>query len=306
MTLPNFLIIGAAKSGTTSLYNYLSQHPQVYVKVKEPGFFAYEGQHVQLAGPEDQAGFEKRVIQDRVEYEELFDGITDEKAYGEASVAYLYLKEAATRIKHYIPDARMIVILRNPIDRAFSSYWHMRRDGREPLTTFEEGIAAEESRIKGNWDYIWHYTQLGFYARQLALYYRLFPRENIATYLFEDFKRDPVNVVQSICRFLEIDDTFNPNTSLKYNVSGVPRLNRLHQFVSRPNKVKTAVKPLVPLKVRKYIGTQLISWNVNGRKPVMQDSTRMELQTLFRDDILHLQDLIEKDLSAWLTDDPVK
>ena len=302
MTLPNFLIIGAAKSGTTSLYRYLEQHPQVYMKVKEPGFFAYEGRQVRLCGPEDQERFDARVVVERCAYERLFADVTTEKAYGEASVAYLYIRGTAERIRRYAPDMRLIAILRNPVDRAFSSYLHMRRDGREPLPAFEEALEAEDARVQANWDYIWHYTRLGFYYEQLQIYYSLFPREQIAVFLFDEFQQDPARVTQAVFRFLQIDDTFRPNTSLKYNVSGVPRMRRLHQFVSRPNPVKSGLRPFVPLAVRKYVGTMLMTWNVTGRKPQMKRQTRRQLQTLFREDIFRLQELIGKDLSGWLAD----
>ncbi len=303
MTLPNFLIIGAAKSGTTSLFNYLAQHPQVYTKAKEPGFFAYEGQKAQLAGPEDQERFERRVIAERRPYEALFDGVTTEKAWGEASVAYLYLPGAAERIRRYAPEMRLIAILRHPADRAFSSYMHMRRDGREPLPTFEEALDAEDGRIEAGWDYIWHYVRLGFYYEQLRRYYDLFPAGQLAVFLFDEFKSDPAGTVRAVCRFLEIDDSFTPDTSVQYNVSGVPRLRRLHRFVSRPNRVKGALRPFVPLAARRRIGAQLQRWNVNGRKPVMAAQTRRRLQAVYRADILRLQTLIGKDLSGWLADE---
>lgn len=300
MTLPNFLIIGAAKSGTTSLYRYLEQHPQVYVKAKEPGFFAYEGQDIRLHGPEDQMRFDRRVIADRTQYESLFADITTEKAYGEASVAYMYIEGTAERIHSHVPDMRLIAILRNPVDRAFSSYWHMRRDGREPLATFSEALQAEETRMQEGWDYIWHYTRLGLYHNQLQTYYDLFSPHQIALFLFEELQQDPTGVVREICRFLSIDDDFIPNTSVKYNASGTPRLRTLHQFISHPNRVKDALKPLVPLGVRKKMGIRLKSLNVNTNKPVMASETRKQLQELFCDDILRLQDLIDKDLSGWL------
>lgn len=303
MTLPNFLIIGAAKSGTTSLFNYLGQHPQIYTKKKEPGFFAYAGQKVNLAGPEDQERFEKRVVADRRQYEALFAGVTTEKAYGEASVAYLYVPGTAERIHQYVPEMRLIAILRNPVERAFSSYMHMRRDGREPLPTFAEALEAEAERIEANWDYIWHYTRLGFYYEQLRVYYSLFPADQIAVFLFEDFKRDPVQVIQSICRFLDVDDAFWPDTALKYNVSGEPRWPWLHDFVSRPHPVKTAVKPLLPLKWRKRMGTQASSWNLAKQKPALPGEIKQKLQTLYYEDILHLQTLIGKDLTSWLSDE---
>lgn len=303
MTLPNFLIIGAAKSGTTSLFNYLGQHPQVFAQAKEPGFFAYEGQKVQLAGPEDQTRFDQRVITDRQQYEALFANIMPGQVCGEASVAYMYVAGTAERIKKYVPNVRLIAILRHPVDRAFSSYWHLRRDGREPLTTFAEGLAAEEERIQANWDYIWHYARLGCYYEQLQRYYNLFPRNQIAVFLFEEFKRSPVQVVQAICRFLEIDDSFQPDPSLKYNVSGKPRWDWLDNFASRPNQLKQLVRPFIPLRLRKRWGTQLRTWNLETQTPTMPDEVRHTLAAQYHDDILRLQDLVDKDFSGWLGDE---
>ncbi len=184
MTLPNFLIIGAAKSGTTSLYRYLEQHPQIYVNGKEPGFFAYEGQTVQLGGPEDQERFNRRVVTDLNAYEALFDGISTELAYGESSVAYLYIENTAHRIKQHVPDMRLIAILRDPVDRAFSSYLHLRRDGREPIANFTLALQEENKRIQANWDYLWRYVQMGFYHKQLKPYFDLFGSSQIIIFTF--------------------------------------------------------------------------------------------------------------------------
>lgn len=303
MTLPNFLIIGAAKSGTTSLFNYLGQHPQVYTRAKEPGFFAYEGQSVRLAGPEDQTRFDQRVITDRQQYEALFADMMPGQVCGEASVAYMYVDGTAERIKQHVPNVRLIAILRNPVDRAFSSYWHLRRDGREPLVSFAEGLAAEGERIQANWDYIWHYARVGCYYEQLQRYYNLFPRERIAIFLFEKFKRNPVQIVQAICRFLEIDDSFQPDFSLKYNVSGKPRWNWLDNFTSRPNQLKRLARPFIPLRLRKRWGTQLRTWNLETQIPTMPDEVMQALAARYRDDTLRLQDLVGKDFSGWLSDE---
>jgi hypothetical protein len=303
MTLPNFLIIGAAKSGTTSLYHYLEQHPQIYVNGKEPGFFAYEGQSVRLGGPEDQERFNRRVVTKRGDYEALFDGITTESAYGEASVCYLYIKDAAQRIQQYIPEVRLIAVLRNPIDRAFSSYLHLRRDGRESMASFAKAVQEEKVRIDANWDYLWHYVQLGFYYKQLKQYYDLFSPSQITVFTFNEFKTNPVWVLQEIFRFLQIDDTFVPNMSLKYNVSGTPHSRIIHTFLAKPNWAKSTIKPLIPLSVRKWLGTKATAWNMNRVKPEMSLATRSYLQRIYRDDILQLQSLIQKDLSTWLEDD---
>ena len=301
MTLPNFLIIGAAKSGTTSLYRYLGQHPQVYANVKEPSYFALAGKSVQYNGPGDQEGFVRRVTTDRDAYERLFDGVTQEKAYGEASVLYLYSPEAPGRIKQTIPDVKLMAILRNPVERAFSGFLHMRRDGREPLADFAAALAAETSRVEANWEHQWHYTRLGYYYTQLKRYYDLFPAENIAVFTFDEFRSSPVAVLQDIFRFLEVDDSFVPDTSLKYNVSGVPQSRVLHKFLIRPNRLKDIVRPLLPRSARRYLGALVRRYNITDRKPELPQDIRHYLVKLYRDEILQLESLINKDLSHWVS-----
>jgi hypothetical protein len=139
MTLPDFLMIGAQKSGTSAIYAYLSQHPQVFTSEnKEPGFFAFEGLQRSFAGPDDaRAG--RDIVRDLERYRRLFREVGDKARAGEASSIYLYAPQAAERIHHYIPNAKLIAVLRDPVDRAYSAYRHLVRDGRESLS-FEGGL----------------------------------------------------------------------------------------------------------------------------------------------------------------------
>src|SRR5579863_751660 len=141
--MPNFFIVGAARSGTTSLDRYLSQHPQIYIAPKkEVHFFA--ANHFPHTGPGDE-WLNKRVIHEEEQYEQLFAGVTDEKRIGETSAYYLYLQGTAERIAHSIPAAKILILLREPIDRAYSAYMHLVRDGRETVS-FAEGLRLEEER----------------------------------------------------------------------------------------------------------------------------------------------------------------
>ena len=136
MTLPNFLVIGAAKAGTNALFHYLRQHHQVYMSPwKEPKFFAFESRDELTfrAANGREAPVNATVILDRQEYEQLFDGARGELALGEASPHYLYVEKAPARIKALVPEMKLIAVLRNPVDRAFSSYLHLVRDALEPL-----------------------------------------------------------------------------------------------------------------------------------------------------------------------------
>jgi len=153
--LPNFLIVGAPKSGTTSLYYYLKEHPEIYMsKLKEPHFFSKECKNLPFRGPKDESlGSTKYMNLTWEDYQNLFKGAITYKAVGEASADYLYyFKCSIKNIKKYLGNPKIIIILRNPIERAFSAYLHMLRDGREYLS-FREALHMEEERKKNNWDF---------------------------------------------------------------------------------------------------------------------------------------------------------
>ena len=297
MTMPNFLIIGAAKSGTTALYQYLKQHPQIYMSpVQDPEFFSFEGEQLNFCGPG--VTINTSSITNIEAYRRLFQGVSKEIAIGERSALCLYIPKAAERIKHYIPHAKLIAILRNPVDRAYSSFMHLIRDNREPITDFYQAIEAEEDRIRNNWGFLWRYQDLGFYFIQLKRYFDLFDQDQIRIYIYDDFCTRPVEVIQDIFRFLEIDANFIPDTSVKPNVSGVPQNKVLHAFLRQSNPLKTLLKTLLTAKLRKKIANNLM--NLNLSKPQLSPEIRNQLVEVFREDIVQLQDLINRDLSAWL------
>ena len=294
MILPNFLIIGAAKAGTTALHTYLQQHPQIYLTPdKETNFFAFEGINIDFKGIGDEA-LKKFSITDLATYQKQFISVTNESAIGEACPLYLYHSAAAKKIHHYIPDCRLIIILRNPIDRAYANYLHLIRDEREPLHNFDQALVAESQRIENNWEWFWHYTQVGYYTKQIQRYYNLFDRNQIAIYLYEDFVASPIDLLQNIFRFLKVDDEFVPDLSLRPNKSGMPKNKLLHQLLMKPNPIKTILKPLFPASMRQKIQHR------NLAKPQIGFEAKQKLTQLFREDIVACQDLIQRDLSSWL------
>ena len=300
MIMPNFLLIGAQKAGTTALSSYLKEHTQVYMSpIKEPGFFDFEGQKPDFAGPGDRDLF-NHVPTDIESYWQLFQAVSDEIAIGEATTWYLYSSKAAERIKHYIPDIKLIVILRNPVDRAYSAFMHVIRDGREPITDFARALKEEETRINQNWEYLWHYKQMGFYYGQLKRYYNLFDRSQIKVCLYEDLKDNPIALMQDICQFLNIDRTFISGFLPHRNVSGVPKNKLLDFFLKKQNFkwLKTPFKLFLSSKMRETIIVNLR--NKNRIKPPMSPEVKIQLTEMYREDILKLQGLIERDLSNWL------
>lgn len=301
MTLPNFLIIGAAKSGTSALYHYLRQHPQIFMSPrKETHFFGYDGIDPRTNGPGDTI---VNAVIELPDYLSLFQDVQDEVAVGEASPTYLYVPRAVDRIKHYIPDVKMVAILRNPADRAFSAYMHLRRDEREYLADFDEALAAEDKRIKENWGPIWHYKAGSMYSEQIERYLNTFPREQLRVYIYEEFKQDPITVLRNIFDFIGVDITFTPDIAIKPNVSGKPKsifIQRLIQFFFlKPNPFRFLARRLISRDARWRFTT--IVRNVNLQRVRIPLHTKKRLMAYFSDDIRKLEELLERDLSIWRT-----
>lgn len=301
VAMPNFLIIGAAKSGTTSMWHQLEQHPQIFMHPKKQlNFFALDGVDLDFHGPSprDLTIYSTTTIE---AYRAQFSEVTNERAVGEASNLYLYSPNAAERIRHYVPNVKLIAILRHPAERAYSRFLHLVREGREPLTDFARALDEEETRIRNNWWPDFHYLHAGLYYTQLERYFDLFPRSQIKIYLHEDLKSDPFGVLQDTFRFLGVDDTFTPDTTIKYNVSGIPKNRALHQVIKRLRQVRPVVERFLPEGQRQSIlriGSKI--HNRNLTKPRLSPEVRRRLVEGYREDTLKLQDLLQRDLSAWL------
>lgn len=302
MPVPNFLIIGAPKCGTTSLHQYLSQHPQLFMSQnKEPHFFAYAGKMPDFCGPgDDLAGTNRTSVVQWEDYKALFEGAGDAIAIGEASTMYLYWPEAPERIHHYLPQTKLIAILRHPVERAFSHYLHLRGDGREWLADLQAAIDQEDTRIAQHYAPAWHYRRVGLYGEQIRRYLDRFSRDQMRIYLYEDLKRDQMGVIQDIFEFLELDPRFQPDTSVRHNVYKEVRKSQwLHQFLTHENPVKTVLRPLIPKPIRQQAATKAYKQNYQPA-PKFDPTLKPALIHLFKDDILQLQDLIQRDLSHWI------
>lgn len=236
MTLPNFIIIGAAKAGTTSLYHYLRQHPQVYMTpTKETNYFALVGHPLDYAGPGDQDYITRFSVTTPEGYAAQFAGVQGERAIGEASPLYLYDAQTPQHLKAAVPDIRLVAVLREPVTRAYSAFSHLVRDGREPATSFAEALALEDERIAAGWEHIWHYTHMGRYAEQLRRYQALFAPEQLRVYLHDDLLRRPDWVMANLLTFLDVDASALPDQSVRHNVSALnlphlpPLLPEVHE-----------------------------------------------------------------------------
>ena len=299
MTIPNFFIVGAAKSGTTALYKYLDSHPAIFMSPhKEPRFFAFENQSLSFAGPNGD-DINGSTITSLADYHNLFAGVTDEVAIGEASTAYLAVPESADRIYQHAPDAKIIAILRHPAERAYSSYLHLKRDNHEPYSDFSQALRKEPQRRAQNWEFLWRYKELGYYFEQLKRYYARFDRDSIRVYLYDDLCADSTALLKSIYQFLGVSEHCPELLSERHNSSGIPRNRGVYNYLLKENDpIKNIVKTFLPESIRRPIVNRLIQRSLH--KPQLSPQLRHQLTQEYRDDILQLQDLIQRDLTHWL------
>lgn len=305
-TLPRFAVIGAAKSGTSALYSYLGQHPEIYLPPRqEPSFFAFEGAEVNFRGPMGvEPAINRIAITNYADYQALFSpGVdcTGTNVCGDISPVYMYWPGTAERMKRHVPEVRIIAILRNPVDRAYSAFVHARRENREPLQVFDDALKAEPWRISKNWGFMWRYVDLGHYEKQLRRYYKLFDPQQIKVILYDDFRNDPARVCVELQTHIGVNGSFIPDTTVLYNVSGVPRSRSVHRWLSRDSWVGRGaawVSPVIGKERLRRWQARLKNRNLT-QEPVPSRS-RQELTEYFREEILGLQDLIERDLDSWL------
>lgn len=297
--LPNLLIVGAAKCGTSSLHKYLDQHPQIYMsKVKEPRFISSQVNPFPLNGPGDHK-VEAWYVKDYEGYTKLFEGSEGYPVVGESSADTLYFYQRTIPvIRQYHGDPKIIIMLRNPVKRAFSAYQHLVRDLREELS-FEDGLREEANRIRDNWELIYHYTAVSFYHDSVKAFLDNF--SSVKIILTEDQEKRPQQVLRDIFRFLDVDPNCDINTEIRYNMSGKPKSQWLHQFFFEGNVARKFAQPIVRTlfspETRMRIAQKIQEKNLT--RLTINPDTRKRLHTYFEEDIRKMETLLNRDLSLW-------
>lgn len=301
MPLRNIFIVGAAKAGTTALYYLLNQHPGIcFPVVKEPNFFSNRDHEQDVVKPGTGPGDKSTTWTHSLEaYHELYRCSDRHRFKLDASVSYLYSTRAACCIAGYSPDARIIIVLRNPVDRAWSHYKHLVRDGREHLS-FEEALDREEERIDKGWEFSWHLKHMGLYSGQIQRYVDLFDRRQIQVFLFEDIEEDIGQVIRATADFVQLPDFDYSFQQNRHNVSGVSRSRVLSGLVNRVVGYKSTINKIVPPKVTHRLMQLFRSLNTKKGDLSLKEETRQKLISYFRDDIKKTEQLIDRNLSTWL------
>lgn len=294
--LPNFLIVGAQKSGTTSVFEYLSQHPEVYTPpCKEPHYFSNSPS--------------PNLAKNDKEYEDLFKNATNEKAIGEASVSYLIDPLAPIKIKKLIPEAKIIILLREPVDRSYSQWWHMYQLGHEKYT-FEKALSIEQKRINSKdfqkkikvYGGFFYYFQSSLYYNYVYKYLNIFGKKNVRIYIFEEFIYNLSKLCYELFKFINVNPNFKPDFKI-YNKSHSPKIKNLQKLLTKPPSLLKSVFDSSPksLKQKIYNNLKIIYWKNTKevKKPPLDPKLKKTLRNEFITDIHKLEKLINRDLSLW-------
>jgi Sulfotransferase family len=290
--LPSFVIVGAAKAGTTALYWYLADHPQVFMSpVKETNFFAFgvdDADRLLYGDPE----LHRFPVRSFAAYEELFAGAGDAVAVGEASPIYLECPQSAARIREALPTARIICGLREPVDRAYSDYlMYLRTRGRRLDPARDLTASSTWARPESHW------MRISRYHEALTRYFDRFPSEQIHVFLFDDLKTDALGCVRDVYRSIGVDPTFAPDLDTPHNVGGMPS-NRTLERILTSSTLKRVLEPLIPRRAAD-LARRLRTRNLQ-KAPPLPEELRSELAEHFRDDIEKTSALIGRSLDHWL------
>jgi len=293
MRRPNFFIVGAPKCGTTAMDGYLARHRDIFMPDRKESHFFGRDLTVRYDRPTE------------AEYLSYFARATEQTRVGESSVFYLVSKEAAGEIKAFCPEARILIMLRNPVDMMYSLHSQLVYNSMEEITDFAAAVEAEEDRKKGlrlapsvRTVQAFFYRDVARYAEQVGRYFDTFGRENVQVILFDDFKADTPGVFRRTLEFLDVDaevapefDTVNPNKRV--------RSVRVQRWVYRTKLARShGFRSLIPLFLRRALRRLN---TVYGPRAALNEQIRRRLQLELAPDVQRLGELLGRDLSHWTT-----
>jgi len=290
-TKPNLFIIGAARAGTTSLYNYLSQSPEIFMSyVKEPHYFSslFIDYEELLRKPQKGKHYHTLFFPDDESYLSLFDEAVHFKRIGEASPSYLYDEGAPRLIKKNVPDAKLIALLRDPVERAYSHFLQDVSNGKQSLD-FYEALTEDYARQEKGWGLSHLYVELGFYYQQLKRYWDIFDPGQLLILPFDSLKNDLRNTLRKVAMFLGVDDHFSGSLDPRkaYNEFRAPRSPLAARLFKDRSKFRK-ISDLLPKKLRFLLRDTLVL--SGGEKPALEPKAIEFLTSIYRSDMGQLFD----------------
>ena len=288
MRKPDFFIVGAPKCGTTAMNRYLGQHPGIFMpEIKEIHYF----------------GSDLRVHRDMTlkSYLSIFKGAGDARRVGETSVWYLYSKLAAREIKKFESEARIIIMLRNPVDKIHSSHSYALYSGRETIPDLGAALEAEKYRREDpNAPIGVLYREAMNYTEQVQRYVNVFGWEKVHVIIYDDLKNDPTGIYKKVLGFLDVEQDFVPEFKV-VNPNKRPRSKRLQSLLWRPPRaVRVAGRSVLPRQLRHGVVQRLRKLNSRDEsRPSMDPELRKSLQKEFAPEVERLSRLLDRDLTHW-------
>ncbi len=302
MALPDVLVIGAPKAGSTAVHSALATHPALYMSnPKEPKYFLCGDTPPRAQrGPGD-AHSRKEWIWRRRDYEALFDPAPDGVLLGESTPFYLWDSASHVRIAANIPHARLIAVVRDPVDRAYSNWVHAWCDGYEPVGDFVAATELEPQRIAAGWAPFWRYLELGRYGAQLDHLYRHIPSDQVLVLRYRDLVDDPLDTLVTIAAFLDIDpdgfEDVDPENVSTW-VPSSPVNQALRQTIRAGAWLGQFPPPGVWRTVERPIRSALRRGHAH--RPTLTVEQRAVVMRHFVEDIERLSDLTGRDFRDWL------
>jgi Sulfotransferase family len=300
VALPDFLVIGAPKAGTTALHVALARHPELFMsRVKEPKFFLTDGPPPTSGGPGDAATF-RRYVWRREDYEALFADAQDGALCGESTTLYLRDAAAIARIRATIPNAKLIAVLRDPIDRAHSNWTHLHSAGLEPESDFLRACALEDRRVALGWAQFWRYLGQGKYGEQLEHLYSMFPRDQVLLLMYRDLRERPTEVLDQVCAFLGVATGAVAELPAA-NVTAQTSHSRINNVLRTIVRHGGAIDHQLPGPLRRAVSgpaERFLQREQGLRKPLTAEE-RAELIPQFEADIAVLERVTGRSFAHW-------
>ncbi|MGH1501994.1 MAG: sulfotransferase family protein [Acidimicrobiales bacterium] len=293
MIEPNFFVIGAQRAGSTSMWRYLRAHPEIYMaEAKEPGFVCFAGGTPPFNHNGD-PNFEGQIVLDEGAYLDLFTPGADRRYRGESSSFYLYIDDAQAELARRFPDAKLLIVLRDPIDRIWSSFNYLRRLGGEPLETLDAALEAEPQRIADHWEPLFHYVAESRYSEQLTRLYEKFDRDQVHVAVLERLQADGPAEMARIFTWLGIDPDADVGVEVRHNSAGRSRVPALSTILT-PGFLPDSFADRIPrgLKDRAVAVRERLRSNDYDDMPA---STRARLEAALADELTALPPLVDFD-----------